>query len=87
MNCDKKFLGTLRLETGGYALGLLHFGGSIAVLVLYLNHLERIHLQLWMVIVGVLFWIFHFFASVLLVIGTAKVGKICIFERNESLKF
>ncbi|KAL7012017.1 hypothetical protein ACKWTF_014572 [Chironomus riparius] len=73
MNCDKKFLFTLRLETGGYALGLLHSGASVAVLVLYLNHLQRFsHVPVWWVLVLGVFWVFHFVASVMLLIGTAK---------------
>lgn len=77
MNCDKKFLGSLRLETGGYALGLLHSGASIAALVLFLNHLDRINVQLWIILVGIGFWCFHFTASVMLVVGTAKVIFLC----------
>jgi hypothetical protein len=74
MNCDKKFLGCLRLETGGYALSLLHFGGSVIALVLYLNNLDRIHVNLWMTVSGLLFWTFHICAAILLLIGTNKVS-------------
>jgi len=77
MNCDKKFLFTLRLETGGYTLGLLHSGASVVVLVLYLNHLQTFSdVPVWCVLGAGVFWIFHFVSSVMLLIGTAKVGYL-----------
>ena len=86
MNCDKKFLFTFRLETGGYALGLLHSGASVAVLVLYLNHLNRFSdVPLLCMLSSGAFLVFHFVSSVMLLIGTAKVslwgvrGKIVDF--------
>lgn len=80
MNCDKKFLGCCRLEAGGYLLGLIHAGASVAVMVLYLNHLDRIDLSVWILTCGFIFWCFHFAASVLLVVGTAKVNEILKFS-------
>jgi hypothetical protein len=83
MNCDKKFLFALRLETGGYALGLLHSGASVVVLVLCLNNLEWFsNAPVWCILGTVVLWIFHFVSSVLLLIGTAKVGylRLCWFN-------
>lgn len=79
MNCDKKFLGCCQLEAAGYSLGLIHAGASVAAMVLFLNHMERLELNLWILACGFVFWCFHFAASVLLIVGTAKVKNFFKF--------
>ena len=82
MNCDKKFLGCCQLEAAGYALGLINAGASVAAMVLFLNHMERLEINLWILSCGFVFWCFHFVASVLLIVGTAKVKNSLNFRQN-----
>jgi hypothetical protein len=76
MNCDKKFLGFLRLEIGGYVLSLFHTTGSLVALSFYITYRNLVDVKLWILITVAVFWVFHFIASILLFVGIIKVNSI-----------